>query len=138
MRIADIEFTVLPDDITILSGFKSAVAGGISRSASEDVTFTFSVLPDGVSGASLNSGVIKDWTGIDQLTVDNGRLKACVQGGILYVSGLTVGVEWRVYNIMGALIHHNVANANETTLPLPVRGIYIVTDGKNVVKLINY
>jgi hypothetical protein len=64
-------------------------------------------------------------------------LKAYVENSVLYVSGLAAGTTWRVYNVLGTLIYQGVATDNETPLRLPNRGIYIVTDGKNVVKVTN-
>ena len=90
------------------------------------------------SGIAQVSSVIKvdDVTGIEQLTIDNGQLKAYVQDGILYVSGLTIGQSWRVYNLIGTLIYQGIANG-DVTLSLPARGVYIVTDGKATVKVVN-
>ena len=71
--------------------------------------------------------------------MDNGQLKAYVQNGVLYVSGLPTGAEWRIYNVMGTLIYGSVVNDIEgmQTMPLPSRGIYIVTDGKTTIKVVN-
>jgi hypothetical protein len=69
----------------------------------------------------------------EQLTIDNGQLKAFAKDGILHISGLTANTEWRVYNVMGTLIHVGAGSAR----PLPSRGIYIVTDGKTTVKVVN-
>jgi len=69
-------------------------------------------------------------------------LRAYVQNGVLYVSGLTAGMVWNVYNIQGNLIYQS----DKTTLTgfqtllgfrLPGRGVYLVTDGKSVVKIIH-
>ena len=81
----------------------------------------------------------RDATGIGEIgeTVETGELKAWVYDGTLYVSGLTAGQPWRVYNVMGTLIYRAAANANEITFPLPVRGIYIVSDGITTVKVVN-
>ena len=68
-------------------------------------------------------------------------LQAYVQNGLLYVSGLSEGQIWRVYNISGALIYQGVASAGNTgashALPLPGRGIYIVQSKNNVIKITN-
>jgi hypothetical protein len=148
LRGAGVLFTVTAADIYFTSGdFGPAPEAAIylksgnpvSASTTANETFTFYVMPPDVTASLHFTGtILSDPVGNEQLKLTNEQLKAYAIDGTLYVNGLTVGVEWRVYNIMGALIHHNVANANKTTLPLPVRGIYVVTDGKNVVKLINY
>jgi hypothetical protein len=74
--------------------------------------------------------------------------------GVLHVSGLTPGQSWHVYNLTGTLIYTGVADAGanistslndriSTSLndricvcPLPVRGVYIVRSGNNVVKVV--
>jgi len=38
---------------------------------------------------------------------------------------------------LGTLIYHGVANSDKAAIPLSARGIYIVTDGVNVVKVVN-
>ena len=72
-------------------------------------------------------------------------LRAYVQNDILYVSGLTEGQPWYVFNSTGILIYASpqppavgAGSARPpTTCPLPASGIYIVTDGISVVKVIN-
>jgi len=58
---------------------------------------------------------------------------------VLYVSGLTAGTKWGVYNILGQLIYQGTATNNVEThgrASLPNRGIYLVTDGKTTLKII--
>jgi hypothetical protein len=43
----------------------------------------------------------------------------------------------KVFTITGTLIYQGVAGADKAAIPLPPRGIYIVTDGKEVVKVAN-
>ena len=64
-------------------------------------------------------------------------LKAFTQNGILFVSGLTPGRSWSVYNVYGALIYSSIANAPTAEIPLPGRGVYIVTDGIKTLKIVN-
>jgi hypothetical protein len=61
-----------------------------------------------------------------------------VENGVLYISGLTIGNAWQVYNLTGTLIYQGnpTLTGFETLLGLK-RGVYIVTDGKNVVKVNN-
>jgi hypothetical protein len=66
-------------------------------------------------------------------------LKAYAANGALYVSGLTAGQPYSVYSILGVLIYQGVAPDAETQCitSLPARGVYIVTNGKSVVKVVN-
>ena len=64
-------------------------------------------------------------------------LQAYVQDGVLYVNGLTAGEPWRVYNLVGKLVYQGIAKSETEKILLPVRGIYIVTNGKAVLKIIN-
>jgi len=66
-------------------------------------------------------------------------LQAYTQNGTLYVSGLTGGKAWSVYNVTGRLIYQRIADeiGGMQTIPLPGRGIFIVTDGKKTIKVAN-
>jgi hypothetical protein len=68
---------------------------------------------------------------------DNRDVRAFVENSVLYVSGLEVGKVWSVYNVLGTLVYQGVANDDKAEIPLPGRGIYIVTDSKNVLKVSN-
>ena len=60
------------------------------------------------------------------------ELIAYVQNGILYISGLSAGESWCIYNTSGILI----AEGKETGIMLPVKGIYIVKSGNKAVKVV--
>jgi len=62
---------------------------------------------------------------------------ACAQSGVLYVNGLTAGQKFSVYNIVGTSVYQGIANSDKAEVALPIRGVYVVTDGKNVVKVVN-
>jgi hypothetical protein len=64
-------------------------------------------------------------------------LKAHVDNGVLYVSGLTVGKVWNVFNVFGTTVYQNVASGEKAELILPGRGLYLVTDGTEVIKIMN-
>ena len=67
-------------------------------------------------------------------------LTAYAQNGVLYVSGLTAGRKWGVYNMLGQLICQGTATTNVEThgcASLPKRGMYVVTDGKTTLKIMN-
>jgi hypothetical protein len=42
-----------------------------------------------------------------------------------------------VYNILGTLVYQGIATSDKAEIALPGRGLYIVTDGKEVVKITN-
>jgi hypothetical protein len=63
-------------------------------------------------------------------------LKAVVQDGMLHVGGLTIGQSWSVYNISGALIYRSIATDNEAFTSLSARGVYIITSGKEKMKVV--
>ena len=72
-------------------------------------------------------------TGIDEVKTDNHpSLRAWVQNGTLYVGGLAADQRWSVYSVTGALVYSAVAN----NIPLPSRGVYVVTAGTKVVKVV--
>jgi hypothetical protein len=64
-------------------------------------------------------------------------LTAYVQNGVLYITGLTAGQTWSVYNLSGILIYRDTAAADRASIPLPCRGIYLVTSGNRTVKVTN-
>jgi rubrerythrin len=64
-------------------------------------------------------------------------LKVYVQHGILYISELTVGYLLNVYDVSGTLIYRRPVTSNETVIPLPAKGVYIVRSGKVTMKVIN-
>lgn len=76
-------------------------------------------------------------TGVETLHATS-LLKAYAQNGVLHVSGLSAGQDWCVYNILGKLIYQGVDDGGgNATLPLPARGVYIVTNGKTTIKVVN-
>jgi hypothetical protein len=85
----------------------------------------------------VNVAAVFKFTGTSVEVVQSG-LKAYVQDGTLYVSGLTAGRTLYIYNILGTLIApSNSPEGGELAIPLPGRGVYIVTDGKETVKVAN-
>ncbi|MCL2041591.1 MAG: T9SS type A sorting domain-containing protein, partial [Bacteroidales bacterium] len=63
-------------------------------------------------------------------------LKAYTQNRILYVSGLTVGETWRVYDILGKLVYQGVAADETANTALPVSGVYIIRSGGRTGKVV--
>ena len=78
-------------------------------------------------------------------TIRTTTLQAYAQDGTLYISGLTAGQTVRVYTITGTLIYASPSPSGgeqfslfggvRGSFPLPGHGVYIVTDGKDVVKV---
>jgi len=73
--------------------------------------------------------------GISETSQTN-PLNAWASNGLLYVTGLSEGRVWSVYNIMGALVHQSVATGNEVAIPLNAPGVYIVTSENRRVKVV--
>ena len=130
-------------DIFVFS-FQSAVSGYADSPAGTDGAFSFRVSPSGFSNSAYASGVITPTSHgvVSNDVVEAQRatsLQAYVANGTLYVSGLTPGQPCRVYNISGMSIYRGIADANagkSLALPLPARGVYIVTDGNGSVKVV--
>jgi hypothetical protein len=72
-------------------------------------------------------------TGIE--AASQSSLKGYTQNGILYVSGLTAGKSWSIYNTSGMLMYQGIAADDKAEVPLPGRGVFIVTDGKEIIKI---
>jgi hypothetical protein len=133
LSAAGIPLTVTASDIYVTSG------SFVPASTSANGAFEFFVLPSGVTGSSLLSGTIVARTvGVETQCIAS--LQAYAQDGVLHVSGLAIGAEWRVYNVMGTLIYQGVAPDDvgaRHALPLLSRGVYIVTDAKTTIKVVN-
>jgi hypothetical protein len=63
-------------------------------------------------------------------------LTVSVIDGLLHVGGLTAGEPWRVYTLRGALVYHGLATGATATIPLPARGLYIVTGNNETAKVV--
>ena len=127
-----VNMTLTAADIWIESGSFTPATANTNGS------FAFFALPAGVIGSNLNNGVIIAGTvGVETQCIAS--LQAYVLNSVLYVRDLPAGVVWRVYNIAGTLIYQGVATDVETQCfaSLPSRGIYLVTDGKTTVKVVN-
>jgi hypothetical protein len=58
---------------------------------------------------------------------------------VLHVTGLTPGQTWRVHTLTGTQVYSAVATAARAEIPLPARGICLVVNGQETVKvIINY
>jgi hypothetical protein len=95
-------------------------------------TYTF-IMPGHHVAVTAVFGVA---TGIHNIQDDN-VLKAFARDGVLHVSGLTAGQSWNVYTLTGSLVNRGIATSDKAAITLPGHGVYIVTDGKGVVKVVN-
>ena len=125
----------------------SATMSGLEVGTERNITLTpRSDLAEGaytviltISGEELDSQTVeityeKTYTGANIPQVK--PLKAWMQDGILHVSGLTVGKQWRMYNVIGRMVYQNIAENEEATISLTVRGVYIVQSGNRTVKVV--
>ncbi|MDR0438060.1 MAG: S1 family peptidase [Bacteroidales bacterium] len=70
----------------------------------------------------------------------NNSLKAWSQNGNFYISGLTEGQSWRIYTILGTLIHQGIAKSNVEVwdaMSAP-SGTYIIHSEHKFVKIIKH
>jgi uncharacterized protein YjdB len=63
------------------------------------------------------------------------QLMVSVRNNVLKIGGLSAGDLFNVYNMQGVLIYKGKATASEAYVNLPSRAIYIVTAGKERVKV---
>jgi hypothetical protein len=66
-------------------------------------------------------------------------LKGYVLNGMLYVSGLTEGQPWYVYNLNGVLIYQGFATGSTEkwyATSLLGRGVYVVVSGNKSIKVV--
>jgi len=65
-------------------------------------------------------------------------LTAYVQGGKLYVRGLTEGKPWSVYNASGMLVYRGIATSDEMTISLSALGLFIIQSENRTLKVSNH
>jgi len=63
-------------------------------------------------------------------------LRARINNGQLYVTGLTEGKTWSIYSMSGMLIYRNIVTSNEVEVALPVSGVYIVQSENKTLKIV--
>jgi phosphoribosylformylglycinamidine (FGAM) synthase PurS component len=72
-------------------------------------------------------------TGVEDPQATN-PLKAWVNNGILYVSGIAEGKVWNLYTVSGALVKQGVADSDIVTISLNTQGVYIIHSERNTLK----
>jgi len=126
-------FTVSASDIVIFDyNFLPAQEGDADNPDGVNGYFEFRVTPPDTRSSAYNEGTISatayDAVANEQLTMNNEQLRAWTQNGTLHVKGLTAGKTWSVYNLYGQLIYTGIADGNKAEIPLPEKGIFIITD----------
>jgi len=143
--------TVIPDNAN-----NKNISWSVKDKGTTNATITGGILKTTAAGVAVVRATVKDGIGagvpfikefdviVEEVVVDiveipqsNTTLKAYTQRGILYVSGLTVGKIWRVYNILGELIYQSTATAEEANISLPISGMYIILSEDRVTKVVN-
>jgi hypothetical protein len=64
------------------------------------------------------------------------KLNAYLKDGQLQVSGLEIGENITVYNLQGVRVYNQKATSNYTNILLPDNGLYILSNGKQTIKII--
>ena len=62
-------------------------------------------------------------------------LKAFTFNNNMYISELNLGERLEIYNLAGQLVYQGTATAKTATIPLTVRGIYVIVAGERALKV---
>ena len=141
--------TVVPENATCQT-IKWAIsnAGGTGATISDGNIFNSTKAGTVIVRATIagGSGIGIEYTQDFNITVKGivnipeisqlNPLKAYSQNRILYVSGLTVGETWRVYDILGEIVYQGIATDETANTPLQVSGVYIIRAGDKTGKVV--
>ena len=138
---AGIPFTISPYDIVIFDyNFRQAMSGDAVNRSDTNGYFEFRVTPPETRSSAYNDGTITatsfDDVANGELRMENAELGAWVLNGVLHVSGLTPGKPWYIYNVYGQMIYTDIANGNKAEIPLSEKGIFVITDKKESIKIV--
>jgi hypothetical protein len=75
-------------------------------------------------------------TNVLELDVCNMPLRAWISNGVLHIGGLTIGQTYRIYTVLGTLVHQGVTTENPMQISLPNRGTYIIHSENRSVKIV--
>ena len=137
VRSSAADYVISPYDIVIFT-FIPANAGTPDNANGIHGKFDFRVTPPESRTSAYSSGTItaspvaNDMVGARLIA----PLRAYVQNGVLHVTGLTPGEQWRVYNMTGVLIYTGIAVETHGRASLPERGIYIIISNGKIVKTV--
>ena len=119
-------------------GLNMSDAGAITGTPTLAGIFNFTVQASNGAGVYTRAYTVTITDPTANEAITQARLTVWIHHGVLHISGLTPGQSCRVYNILGTLVASpNPSDGGEFELPLPGRGVYIVSDGKNIVKVNN-
>jgi len=122
-------FTAAPNDEFYVKAWKR---NGVPISNNRTNTFTISNL------LTAETITVEFDTTADKGTInEDDPLQAWIHNGILHVSGLNPNEKLRVFSVTGAMVYYSVVRAEIMNIPLNVRGVYIVQNGANTLKVIN-
>ena len=107
-----------------IAGFKDA-AGNEMNAVTGGYTFT-------TVSSSQNVTSVPN---VHELYPEN-TLRAWMRGGLLHITGLSVGETLSIYSANGALVHQSKPNGTEIDINLKVQEMYIVQSGGNTVRVV--
>ena len=137
----NITLTILPDgdsELSAINVYRTGSGGSVAvvlKGDYDDIR-TFVMPAYDVTVVATFKIDTRDGTDIETVT-QAADLKAYGQNGRLYVSGLTAGSPWYVFNINGTLVYNSIADSDKAVIDLPVRGIYIIRSGDKAIKAYN-
>ena len=138
--IAGTGIVISPYDIVIFDfNYRPAIAGDVNNRGGTNGYFEFRVTPPDARTSAYSNGMITatpySTTG-NQPLLKHRDLRTWTHEGVLHINGLAEGEVLCVYNILGTQIYSGAAFSDMKEIPLPGRGIYIVTVGKEAIKII--
>jgi hypothetical protein len=132
----NIAFNTLSITIVATANHDKATVTGTGVKSLDDDTFEITVTAeDGLNKQTYILKVVRDMlTNSHEIDIKQ-PLKAWSSDGILNIEGLTIGKSYRIYNVVGSLIHQGIANSYNVQVALPIQGIYIIQSENNVLKI---
>jgi len=128
------------DNGSLPEGLQLYATGSISGTPRNAGTFNFTVRSMNSAGSDtkpLSIVVNAGSTNINPSQAPHtNSLKAWIQNGKLHVSGLTIGQRWTVYNVLGTLVHQDIAGNSTAEITLPIRGAYVVQSGNRSIQVV--
>jgi hypothetical protein len=103
-------------------------------------TFTFTILAINHIGRDTRTFTVTiaadPTSSLNPIQAPDNSLQARMDGNKLHVSGLTVGQRWTIYNVLGTLVHQDMADNTTAEITLPIRGTYVIQSGNRTVKVV--
>ena len=128
LPVATIYSLAVGRETEIVLTMRSGLSDGVYKA-------NFVVSGENLAATSVEINYTITSTGVENLQINS--LSAWLQNDLLNVSGLKAGQSWTVYNASGIIIYRGIAVNEEAKINLPTRrGVYIVSSGKDVVKIV--